>query len=47
MLRLKLLDHSLCLMQVYGPNSSALYPQCVKKLVILCKGSKLTNKLSI
>jgi len=43
MLRLKLLDRSLCLIQVFALNSNALYPEIVKETSEDLKGFKLSN----
>jgi len=43
MLWLNLVDRSLCLIQEYGPNASAQYPESVDKLVMFCEGLKRTN----
>jgi len=45
MLKLKLLDHSPRLIQVYDTNSSAQHPEFVKKTILMpCEGLKLTNE---
>jgi len=46
MLRLKLLSRSLCLIQAYGPNSSALYLKFVEEISCVLRRVK-TNKCAI
>jgi len=46
MLRLKLFSRSLCLILVYGPNSSALYPEFVEGIVDALRRVK-TDKTSM
>jgi len=46
MLRLKLSDHSQCLAQAYGPNSSVLFPEFVKQISETQRRVK-TNKSTI
>jgi len=41
MLRSKLLGRSLCLMQVYGPNSNVLHPDFVEEISDALRKAKL------
>ena len=45
-MRLKLFSRSLCLILVYGPNSSALYPEFVEGIVDALRRVK-TDKTSM